>query len=40
VERYRGCRQVVIRGSDHGLSNFSDYVETVLGFCGVIPGKA
>jgi len=35
VERYRGCRQIVIEGSDHGLSDFADYVDTVLEFCGV-----
>jgi predicted esterase YcpF (UPF0227 family) len=35
VERYRGCRQIVIEGSDHGMSDFSDYVDTVLEFCGV-----
>jgi len=35
VERYRGCRQFVIEGSDHGLSDFADYLETVLDFCGV-----
>jgi len=33
VERYRGCRQVVIEGSDHGLSDFADYLDPVLGFC-------
>jgi hypothetical protein len=35
VERYRGCRQLVIEGSDHGLSDFASYLETVLAFCGV-----
>ena len=35
VERYRGCRQLVIEGSDHGLSNFADYVDTALEFCGI-----
>jgi predicted esterase YcpF (UPF0227 family) len=35
VERYRGCRQIVIEGSDHGLSNFADHVDTVLAFCGI-----
>ena len=35
VECYRGCRQLVIEGSDHGLSDFADYLETVLDFCGV-----
>jgi len=39
VERYRGCRQLVIEGSDHGLSNFADYLETVLEFCGVSDSK-
>ena len=34
VERYRGCRQLVIEGSDHGLTDFADYLETVLEFCG------
>ena len=34
VERYRGCRQLVIAGSDHGLSDFSDYLDLVLGYCG------
>jgi uncharacterized protein len=36
VERYRGCRQRVIEGGDHGFSDFGDYVDTVLEFCGVI----
>ena len=35
VQRYRGCRQLVIEGSDHGLSDFADYVDTVLAFCGI-----
>jgi len=35
VERYRGCRQIVIEGSDHGLSDFESHVDTVLEFCGV-----
>ena len=39
VERYRGCRQLVIEGSDHGLSDFADYLETVLDFCGVSDSK-
>jgi predicted esterase YcpF (UPF0227 family) len=34
VARYRGCRQIVIEGGDHGLSSFADYLDTVLGFCG------
>ena len=39
VERYRGCRQLVIEGSDHGLSDFAEYLETVLKFCGVSDSK-
>ena len=35
VARYRGCRQIVIEGGDHGLSDFGEYLETVLEFCGV-----
>ena len=34
VARYRGCRQIVIAGSDHGLSDFESHVDTVLEFCG------
>jgi predicted esterase YcpF (UPF0227 family) len=35
IERYRGCRQVVIEGGDHGLSDFADHLETILKYCGV-----
>ena len=35
VERYRGCRQVLISGSDHGLSDFADHLDSVLDFCGM-----
>lgn len=37
VARYRGCRQIVIEGGDHGLSGFASYVDAVLGFCGIPP---
>ncbi|CAN5246183.1 alpha/beta fold hydrolase [soil metagenome] len=30
---FSGCRQNVIEGSDHGLSQFSDWVAPVLDFC-------
>ena len=40
VACYTGCRQIVIEGGDHGFSGFSEHLETVLGFCGVIPGIA
>ncbi|MBI1964633.1 MAG: esterase [Betaproteobacteria bacterium] len=35
VERYRGCRQIVVQGGDHSLSNFADYLDVVLEFCGM-----
>ena len=35
VERYKGCRRIVIEGSDHGLADFETYVDTALEFCGV-----
>ena len=33
VARYRGCRQVVIEGGDHGLGCFADYLDIVLAHC-------
>ena len=33
VERYRGCRQLVIEGGDHGFTDFGNYLDDVLGFC-------
>ena len=38
VARYRGCRQIVIEGGDHGLSDFENYVHAVLEFGGIRPG--
>jgi predicted esterase YcpF (UPF0227 family) len=35
VARYPGCRQKVIEGSDHELSDFAQYAGEVLAFCGV-----
>lgn len=37
VAHYAGARQHVIEGSDHAISEFPQYVDEVLGFCGV-PG--
>ncbi len=31
--RYAGARQQVIEGSDHGLSDFDNYLQEVLAFC-------
>jgi len=39
MDRYRGCRQIVIEGGDHGLSNFASHVDAVLEFCGVSEPK-
>lgn len=36
VERYRGCRQLVIEGGDHGFSDFDAYLDEVLEFCGML----
>jgi uncharacterized protein len=33
LDRYRGCRSILIEGGDHGLSSFADYIDTVLAFC-------
>jgi predicted esterase YcpF (UPF0227 family) len=40
TQHYVGAKQHVIAGSDHGISEFSDYVDSVLTFCGVHAGKA
>ena len=32
VQRYEGCRQIVVDGSDHGFSEFGDYIDCVLEF--------
>ena len=34
VERYRGARQLVIEGGDHGFGDFEKYIEAVFEFCG------
>lgn len=35
VAHYPGARQCVIEGSDHGLSDFAQYLDPVLAFCGI-----
>lgn len=35
VAKYAGCRQRIIEGSDHQISDFADYVDEVLAFCGI-----
>lgn len=34
VQRYQGCRQIVVDGSDHGFGGFDDYIDCVLEFAG------
>ncbi|KQV90955.1 esterase [Massilia sp. Root351] len=38
VAHYQGARQHVIQGSDHGISEFADYIDEVLAFCGIGAG--
>lgn len=33
--RYAGCRQRIIEGSDHEISDFAAYLDEVLAFCGI-----
>ncbi|MGE5622912.1 MAG: YqiA/YcfP family alpha/beta fold hydrolase [Bacillota bacterium] len=35
VAHYPGASQLVIEGGDHGISEFGQYVDRVLAFCGV-----
>ena len=35
VAKYAGARQKVIQGSDHQLTDFAQYLDEVLAFCGV-----
>ena len=37
VEKYRGARQLVIEGGDHGFSDFADHVDAVFEFVGNVP---
>ena len=34
VDKYRGARQVVVEGGDHGFGTFADHLDTVLEFTG------
>ncbi len=38
VAQFTGARQRVIQGSDHGISDFAEYADEVLAFCGVDAG--
>lgn len=40
VAQFPGSRQMVIEGSDHGLSDFACYMNQVLAFCGIDAERA
>lgn len=40
VAHYPDARQLVLEGGDHGISEFGQYVDSVLAFCGVDSGTA
>ena len=40
VAHYPGACQRIIQGSDHGISEFGDYLDEVLAFCGASPERA
>jgi uncharacterized protein len=37
VSRYAGAEQIVIQGSDHGMSDFADHLDKLIAFAGVRP---
>ncbi|PFH10665.1 hypothetical protein BCF11_3092 [Collimonas sp. PA-H2] len=39
VGHYPQARQLVIQGSDHGISEFAAYADEVLAFCGMAAGS-
>ena len=36
VARYAGAEQIIIHGSDHGLSDFADYLDKILIYAGIL----
>jgi predicted esterase YcpF (UPF0227 family) len=40
VAAFSGAKQRVLEGSDHGLSDFADYMDGALAFCGIDTGMA
>ncbi|MDX5444818.1 MAG: esterase [Zoogloeaceae bacterium] len=35
VEKYRGARQTVLEGGDHGFSRWNDYLDDIIAFAGL-----
>ena len=40
VAHYPGAQQIIVDGSDHGLTGFERYMDDVMAFCGMSPGAA
>ncbi|MEN9774611.1 MAG: hypothetical protein RL322_1681 [Pseudomonadota bacterium] len=40
VRALPGVRSIIVEGSDHALSDFPDYLDTVLAFAGMTPERA
>jgi predicted esterase YcpF (UPF0227 family) len=38
IAKYRGARQLVIEGGDHGFSDFAKHIDAVMDFCDAPPG--
>jgi uncharacterized protein len=36
VTHYAGAEQIIIQGSDHGLSDFADYLDKILVYAGIL----
>jgi len=36
VEKFRGARQIVVEGGDHGFASFAEHIDAILRFAGLI----
>lgn len=36
VEKFRGTRQIVVEGGDHGFASFAEHIDAILRFAGLI----
>lgn len=36
VEKYAGARQVIVEGGDHGFASFTDHIDAILRFAGLL----
>jgi predicted esterase YcpF (UPF0227 family) len=37
VARYRGAKQTIIEGGDHGFQHFEEFLDPILAFAGLLP---